>query len=246
MKIALYSDIHAQLAPLDIVLEEIDKLNVHWEIVIGDHVMGGPEPSEVVERLRSRKNCLPILGNFDRWVIDKVDEQDNPFPQRNEGSRMTRERLSEDQINWLRGLPQELKISPEPGHEMHVFHGSPGNDEGALPLRLSDEEILKRLAGSTSELLAFGQVHGPYVREVGQQTLVCAASAAVNWDGDNRPAYVILEYTGKGNWEVEINRVEYDFESQAKLNEESWVPDGANQAKTIRTGEFWNPAHMPH
>ena len=247
MKLALYSDIHAQHTPLDVVLAEIDKHDdVHWEIVPGDHVMGGPEPGEVVDRLRSRENCLPILGNFDRWVIDHVDEQDNPFPGRNESSRLTREHLTDEQLHWLRGLPRELTITPEPGHDLRIFHGAPGNDEGALPLRLRDDEIIERLAGEKSEIVAFGQVHGPYIRQVGNQTLVCAASAAVNWDGDNRPAYVLLEYQGGGNWEGEIHRVEYDFEEQACKNEDSWHPDGDRQAHTIRTGEFWNPAHMPH
>ncbi len=246
MKLAFYSDIHAQLAPLDVVLAEIDKHDADWEIVPGDHVMGGPEPGEVVDRLRSRKNCLPILGNFDRWVIDRVDAGENPFPGRNESSRLTREHLTEAQLGWLRGLPRELTITPEPGHDLRVFHGAPGDDEGALPLRLDDDEIIERLAGEKSEVVAFGQVHGPYIRQVGHQTLVCVASAAVNWDGDNRPAYVMLEYQGDGKWEGEIHRVGYDFEEQARKNEDSWHPHGDRQAHTIRTGEFWNPAHMPH
>ena len=81
---------------------------------------------------------------------------------------------------------------------------------------------------------------------MGDQTLVCSASAAVNWDGDNRPAYVVVEYRGDGDWHVDIHRVTYDFEAQAKKNETGWDPGGDKQAKTIRTGEFWNPAHMPH
>ena len=154
--------------------------------------------------------------------------------------------ITEDQLDWLRGLPHEMTLTPEPGHDLYIFHAAPGDDEGALPLRLTDDEILERLKGAKAECLAFGQVHGPYVRQVGNQTLVCGASAAVNWDGDNRPAYVILEYKGDGNWESEIHRVAYDFEPQAKKNEDSWHPNGDRQAKTIRTGEYWNPAHMPH
>ncbi|MDP6367368.1 MAG: metallophosphoesterase [Nitrospinota bacterium] len=45
MKIALYSDIHSQYALLDAVMEGVDKENVDWEVVIGDMIMGGPEPS---------------------------------------------------------------------------------------------------------------------------------------------------------------------------------------------------------
>jgi len=246
MKLAIYGDIHAQLTPLEVVLAEVDKHNVDWEAVVGDHVMGGPEPGEVIDLLRSRSNSLPILGNFDRWVIDKIDEQDNPFPGRNDSSRMTREALTDEQLGWLRGLPHELTLTPEPGHDAHIFHAAPGDDEGALPLRLTDAEILERLKGDKAETLIFGQVHGPYVRQVGNQTLICGASAAVNWDGDNRPAYVIMDYKGAGKWDVEIHRVAYDFEPQAKKNEDSPQPNGERQAVTIRTGEYWNPAHMPH
>lgn len=246
MKIVLYADIHAQLAPLEAVLEAVEKENADWEIVPGDIVMGGPDPGEVIDCLRARKKCIPLMGNFDRWVVEKIDEQDNPFPARNDSSRLTREHLSDDQLNWLRGLPRSLVISPEPGHDFRIFHGTPDDDEGALPLRLTDAEILKRLGGVKEEILAFGQVHGPYVRKVGDQTLVCSASAAVNWDGDNRPAYVVVEYRGGGDWNVDIHRVTYDFEAQAKKNENGWDPGGDKQAKTLRTGEFWNPAHMPH
>jgi hypothetical protein len=44
----------------------------------------------VIDRMRSRSNCIHILGNFDRWVIERIDEQDNPFPARNDSSRLTR------------------------------------------------------------------------------------------------------------------------------------------------------------
>ena len=246
MRIALYSDIHSQYAPLNAVLEAVDKENVDWEVVIGDMIMGGPEPSEVVERLRGRKNCIPLLGNFDRWVVTRIDEQDNPFPHRNEAIRLTREHVSEEQIDWLKGLWREMTITPEPGHDFYIFHGTPGDDDGALPLRLTDDEVKERLAGATAEIMAFGQVHAPYIRQVGNQTLVCSASAAVCYDGDNRPAFTIVEYEGNGRWNAEIRRVEYDFEAQAKLNEEGWHPHGERAAKTIRTGEYWNPAHMPH
>lgn len=246
MRIALYSDIHAQLAPLNAVLEAVDKERVDWEIVPGDLVMGGPEPAEVLDLLMKRPRCLPIMGNFDRWVVNHVDEQDNPFPNRNDSCRLTREHLSRKYLDWLKSLPCSLTISPELGHDLLVFHATPNDDEGALPLRLTDDEVKQRLSGATAEIMAFGQVHGPYVRKIGNQTLVCAASAAVNWDGDNRPAYVVVEYEGKGKWNVELKRVTYDFEAQAKKNEKSWDPGGDKQAKTIRTGYYWNPAHMPH
>ena len=136
---------------------------------------------------------------------------------------------------------------------MAAVKGLYADENGEYTVRGEPDMALARelLHGPTyhrakAEIMVFGQVHGPYVRKVGNQTLVCGASAAVNWDGDNRPAYVILEYHGDGKWEAEIHRVEYDFEAQAVKNENGWDPGGDKQAKTIRTGYFWNPAHMPH
>ena len=68
MKIALYSDIHAQLAPLNAVLEDIDKENVDHEVIIGDMIMGGPEPSEVLERIRGREKAIPLLEGLFRFT----------------------------------------------------------------------------------------------------------------------------------------------------------------------------------
>ena len=54
------------------------------------------------------------------------------------------------------------------------------------------------------------------------------------------------EYQGDGKWHTEIKRVDYDYESQAKYNENCWIEHGDRIAKMIRTGYFWNPDHMPH
>jgi|TARA_B100000315_G_scaffold252578_1_gene289644 hypothetical protein len=74
--------------------------------------------------------------------------------------------------------------------------------------------------------------------------VLCGGGAC--YDGDNRPAYTVVEYEGDGKWNAEIRRVEYDFEAQAKLNEGGWHSGGDRQAITIRTGVHWNPAGPPH
>ena len=50
MKWVLYSDIHAQIPQLDAVQEAIKKENADREIIIGDLIHLGPQPSEVIER----------------------------------------------------------------------------------------------------------------------------------------------------------------------------------------------------
>lgn len=253
MKICLYSDIHAQLPQLDAIQEAVAKENADREVVIGDFVMLGPEPSEVVERFRGRKDVDLLVGNLDLWVANRKDETDPPKNEHHvwlyEMTKLTRERLNEDQLKWLRGLMWSMTITPEAGHDFYIFHATPDDIEDAIPLRFTDEEVKKTLGtgqGRVAEIMAFGHVHGPYIRQVGNQTLVCTAAVGMNWDGDYRPAYSVIEYEGDGKWHAEIKRVAYDVESQSKKVENSWLPHGDRIAKMVRAGEFWNPAHMPH
>jgi hypothetical protein len=94
--------------------------------------------------------------------------------------------------------------------------------------------------------MAHGHIHGPSIRKVGEQTLVCCAAVGMSWDGDPRPSYAVVEYRGKGKWHAETKRVDYDYESQAKYNDNCWIEHGERIGKMVRTGYFWNPEHMPH
>ena len=200
MKIVLYSDIHAQLAPLDAVQEAVAKENADREIVIGDLVMLGPEPAEVVERFMGRKDVDVLAGNLDWWVSKRKDETDPPRNEHHvwlyEMVKKTRERLSAEQIDYLDGLMWSMTITPEKGHDFFIFHATPDDIEDAIPLRFTDEEVKEKIQGTDAEIMAFGHVHGPYVREVDGQTLVCTAAVGMNWDGDYRPAYSVVEYLG--------------------------------------------------
>lgn len=253
MKFALYSDIHAQVPQLDVVQAAIAEEDVDKEVVIGDLVMLGPEPAEVVDRfMEERRDVDVVVGNLDLWVTDKRWETHEPKSPHQawmfEMAEQTRERLSEKQLAWLKCLPFSITYMPEPGHEFTVFHGTPHEigDESALPLHLSDEDVLEHLNGSTAEIMAHGHIHGPSVREVGDYTIVCAAAVGMSWDGDPRPSYAIVEYLGDGQWNAETKRVEFDCEEQASFNENCWIDHGDRIAGMIRTGYFWNPEHMPH
>jgi predicted phosphodiesterase len=252
MKFVLYSDIHAQIPQLEAVQEAVEKENADKEIVVGDLIMLGPEPGEVIDNIRGRKNTDVIVGNLDLWVVDKRWETHEPKSPHQawmfEMARQTRERLSDDQLHWLRMLPFSLTYMPEPGHEFLVFHGTPHEigDESALPLRLTDEQVKKQLGPVTAEIMAHGHIHGPSVREVDGKTIVCAAAVGMSWDGDPRPAYAVVEYLGGGKWHAEPKRIEFDCEEQAKHNENCWIEHGDRIAGMIRSGKFWNPSHMPH
>ena len=73
MRLAVLSDIHSNLAALDAVLADLDALPPVDELwVCGDIVGYGPQPNEVIERLRER-GARAVMGNHDGAAIGLVD-----------------------------------------------------------------------------------------------------------------------------------------------------------------------------
>ena len=65
MRVALISDVHANLVALEAVLAAVGKIDAIW--VTGDTVGYGPDPSDVLALLRERDAVL-VQGNHDRAV----------------------------------------------------------------------------------------------------------------------------------------------------------------------------------
>ncbi len=71
MRIGLISDIHGNLLALEVVLQELAQEQVDQIICLGDVGALGPQPRQVIERLRYL-HCPVILGNTDAWLLTCV------------------------------------------------------------------------------------------------------------------------------------------------------------------------------
>ena len=69
MRVALISDIHGNHVALDAVLADIDGAGVDQVICLGDVATLGPQPKEVVQKVRDL-GCPCILGNHDAFLLD--------------------------------------------------------------------------------------------------------------------------------------------------------------------------------
>ncbi|HET8587266.1 MAG TPA: metallophosphoesterase family protein, partial [Candidatus Limnocylindria bacterium] len=76
MRLAILSDIHANLAALDAVRADLPEIDEIW--VLGDIVGYGPQPNEVIAALQEM-GARSVLGNHDGAAIGTVDPRDfNP------------------------------------------------------------------------------------------------------------------------------------------------------------------------
>ena len=105
-RIAFISDIHANIDALEAVLADIDFQGADEIICLGDIVGYGAAPSECLEQVRARCS-VTVMGNHDQMASEKgvilaLERVSAPI-------RYAREKLTKDQIKWLRDLPKVVE-----------------------------------------------------------------------------------------------------------------------------------------
>ena len=150
MRIAVVSDVHANLVALDAVLAAAGSVDGVWHL--GDVVGYGPDPNGVVRRLRDL-NAIGVRGNHDAAAVggDEI-EWFNPDARR--AMEWTRAALEPDALAWLSALPERRTESG-----IELVHGSPRQPIWEyIVSEASARANLDRLAG---RLALHGHTHVP-------------------------------------------------------------------------------------
>jgi len=116
VRVAVLSDIHANLAALDAVLAAIPSVDELWQL--GDIVGYGPEPDEVVARLRE-VGALGVRGNHDAAALGGPEIEYFNVDAR-KAILWTRATISDETRAWLGALPDRLEREG-----FTLVHGSP-------------------------------------------------------------------------------------------------------------------------
>lgn len=217
MRIAVLSDIHANLRALDAVLEAAGPVDQVWHL--GDVVGYGPEPDAVVDRLRDI-GAVGVRGNHDAAACGGSEiEWFNPDARR--AMEWTRGAIAPSTIQWLAGLPERRSIE---GCEL--VHGSPREPlweyVTSVPVARANLAALEApvgLHGHTHIPVAFveqdgrvdvvGPVRGSRLELRGRKALVNPGSVGQPRDGDPDASFLILDpAAGAMTW----HRVAYDVE----------------------------------
>lgn len=120
MRYGLVSDIHSNLAALEAALDGIQALGpVDGLLCMGDIVGYGPQPNEVIDRLKDFK-FFSIVGNHDLAVLGRLDLGDFNFDAI-QANRWNREQLTEANREWL----EQLTPISQFDEKVTLAHGSP-------------------------------------------------------------------------------------------------------------------------
>ncbi|CAN5421925.1 metallophosphoesterase family protein [soil metagenome] len=244
MKIALFSDIHANIDALNPVLDDMYARKPDAVYCLGDLVGYAPYPNEVIEKIRS-KGIPVIAGNYDQGVGLKSDDCGCAYKTHEDEARgvesitYTNKIISDENRSYLRSLPAHLRVefgvNTDPYHLLLV-HGSPRKINEYLFEDRADKSMIRMMEKADAHIMAFGHTHKPYHKVLEDshgniRHAINIGSVGKPKDSDPRSCYVILEWNGDLNLtdsnalKVEFIRVEYDVEKAAKAVEECLLPD---------------------
>jgi predicted phosphodiesterase len=152
VRVAVLSDIHANLVALDAVLGSLGSVDAVWHL--GDIVGYGPDPDGVVARL-IEVGAVGVRGNHDAAAAGG-DEIDWFNPDARAAMEWTRGRISETTRDWLAGLPERHAVDG-----FGFVHGSPR--EPLWEYIVSVPIARANLALLTTPIGLFGHTHLPMV-----------------------------------------------------------------------------------
>jgi predicted phosphodiesterase len=221
MRIAVLSDIHANLAALEAVASDLPPIDQVW--VLGDIVGYGPQPNEVIVTLQAM-GARSVLGNHDGAAIGTVDAtQFNPDARA--AIEWTATVVDANSRAYIAALP-EVRTDGE----LTAVHGSPRDP--VWEYITGPQIAAANMAHFGTRLCVFGHTHLPVVfRAVegavepivglpgesvplrGDRALVNPGSVGQPRDGLPDAAYAILDIGGAGaDDRVEFRRVRYDID----------------------------------
>jgi putative phosphoesterase len=215
-RVAVITDIHANLPALEAVLEAIARTGVDAVYCGGDLVGYGPHPNEVCT-LIERRRIPTIYGNYDYAIGRDLedcgcayrDQHDRELGERS--IAWTLEHTEERSRAFMRALPFDLRFELA-GNRVRLVHGSPRKVNEYLFEDKPARTFERIAAGADCDVLVFGHTHQPWIREFGGVLFVNCGSVGKPKDGDPRAAFALLELDGD-RVVADIKRVDYDAEA---------------------------------
>lgn len=239
MRLAIISDIHANLEALRAALAGISAEGVDRILCLGDIVGYHADPEECIALLR-RSDAICVAGNHDRAVAGRIGT-DGFSADAARGVAWTRERLSAEAIAFLAGLPSQACVGG-----VLAVHGAPlAEGRGCETTRLDTCERRRQAFGalaahpSGARVCAFGHTHRLGIHEFrGGVARTCAEDEVALRDdalylvnpgtvgqprtGERRATYIVLDTQDRA---AAVRRVEYDeFPALEKARKAGLLP----------------------
>jgi putative phosphoesterase len=255
MKIALFSDIHANLPALEACLKDMELRKPDAIYCLGDLVGYNTWPNEVINEIR-KKGIPTIAGNYDQGIGLAGNDCGCAYKtdvEKDMGKisiSFTNSIVRSEERSYLRTLPSHIKVEFQLNSDklnLLLVHGSPRKINEYLFEDRDEKSLWRIMKDADADIMCFGHTHKPYHRILSDphgdthfRHAINIGSVGKPKDGNPQGCYVILTINpdssimAKETVKVEFIRFDYDIEKAAKAVEESPLPN--EYADMLRKG----------
>ncbi|MEO8620966.1 MAG: metallophosphoesterase family protein [bacterium] len=211
MRACFFSDVHANYEALVACLDHATDCDAM--VCAGDLVGYGDKPNEVCDLIRQR-GIRCVIGNHDAFALDRLAyaaDKDSLYR-----AAWTRAALSDENRDWLAGLPDQLDIELD-GRPVTVRHASPWDLTTYL---YPDSPRLVDAVPTDGATLVVGHTHHAFVCPGTHGLLVGCGSVGQPRSGPAGAQYAVMQ-TETGAWS--LRTAPYDIAAlAARLSKNGW------------------------
>lgn len=245
-KIALFSDIHANLPALEACLQSMEEQKPDAIYCLGDLVGYNIWPNEVINEIRKR-GIPTIAGNYDQGIGLMSEECGCAYKTEEEKDMgkisisFTNSIVKPEERKYLRTLPAHIRVEFRLNNDKLILllvHGSPRKINEYLFEDRDEKSLLRIMEEADADIMCFGHTHKPFHRilpaeakeGVRYRHAINIGSVGKPKDNNAKGCYAILtirsdsSLTNKEAVQVDFIRFEYDVEKAARAIEESPLP----------------------
>jgi len=239
MKIAVFSDVHANLPALKSVYAHIEKQHPDAIYCLGDWVNQNIWNNEVVDFMQEYK--IPsVLGNHDEGIGNNLSKYPFSYGSREEidwgmdAIQFTLQQLTEERKASLRALPLNIKLKITTGNNERTLlfaHGTPKSNTERIYRFYKQTELSKMLDNEAADVLFIGNTHASFHKQIeriinGEKTyqhIINPGSVGSPKDGSWHACYAMIEIDTSKDIKYEPDalqvyfyRLDYDIDTVIK------------------------------
>ncbi len=250
---AIITDIHSNIYSLNKALQIINNRDdIDQIICLGDCFALGPEPEKTLKTLKSIDDCVFIRGNHDRYLIEKLWEDELPSLEGMDpydpicqaivqNEKWTAEMLGDEGREFC----EKMKIAHreivgntliEFSHAWYKRDDKPPSAKEALHWR---DNVIKSNPEIEKVVFVHGHVHVPRHQIIDNLTILCQGATGLPFDRDQRGAVAFLKIKNNTiDWSVD--RYNYDDQKTTDQLEARKPPFYNNLKNTIKFASIRN------
>lgn len=236
IRIAILSDVHANLPALEAVIADARNRGAEMFWNLGDFLGYGPFVNEVVDLLFDLC-AFQVIGNYDLKVLK--------FPQKQQAWKKRKQEQKYLAFQWawqhlraanarrLGSLPRQERLTIDK-HNFLLTHGSPAKVNEPIGPDTPNSRLRQLAETARSDLILCGHTHLSFERSLAGVTFVNPGSVGRPEGGDRRSSYAMIDLK-EASFAISFYRVEYDIERMITAIRTAGLPeDFSTMLKTGR------------